>query len=97
MTNRVGVAFIGAGTVAEMHGRGVTAVTNARLVGTYDVDSARSHAITARFGGRVFDSLRTSSPIPKWTRCMCSHLLSATLTMQSPACRLASTFCLKSR
>lgn len=58
MTERVGVAFIGAGTVAEMHGRGITAVANARLVGTYDVDAAKARAISARFGGRVFESLQ---------------------------------------
>lgn len=58
MTESVGVAFMGAGTVAEMHGRGITAVANARLVGTYDVDAAKARAISARFGGRVFESLQ---------------------------------------
>ena len=56
--SRVGVAFIGAGTVAEMHGRGLAACANARFIGAYDVDSARAEALTAKFGGRVFDSLQ---------------------------------------
>lgn len=57
MTGEVGVAFIGAGTVAEMHGRGVAAVPKARLVGVYDRDAAKANALAARFGGRVFESL----------------------------------------
>ena len=57
MNGEVGVAFIGAGTVAEMHGRGVMAVPGARLAGIYDLDAAKASAIASRFGGRVFDSL----------------------------------------
>lgn len=57
MKSEVGVAFIGAGTVAEMHGRGVAAIPNVRLVGAYDLDHARAAAATARFGGRVFETL----------------------------------------
>jgi predicted dehydrogenase len=64
MKDKVGVAFIGAGTVAEMHGRGVTGVSNARFIGAYDIDPERARAIVARFGGRTFDSLQQllSSP-----------------------------------
>lgn len=58
MRDKVGVAFIGAGTVAEMHGRGISAVPNARLVGTYDLAPEKAEAITARFGGRVFQSVQ---------------------------------------
>jgi predicted dehydrogenase len=57
MSDRVSVAFLGAGTVAEMHGRGVSAVGNAQLVGVYDVDPAKARALTAKFGGRVFESI----------------------------------------
>lgn len=57
MNNEVRVAFIGAGTVAEMHGRGVAALPNARLAGAYDVDREKANLIASRFGGRVFDSL----------------------------------------
>lgn len=57
MSDRVGVAFLGAGTVAEMHGRGISAVGNAHLVGAYDVDPAKARALTAKFGGRVFESI----------------------------------------
>lgn len=56
--NTVGVAFIGAGTVAEMHGRGIAATPKARFIGAYDQDSRKAEAITARFGGRVFDNLQ---------------------------------------
>jgi predicted dehydrogenase len=56
--DNVGIAFIGAGTVAEMHGRGIAATSNGRFVGAYDVDRRRAEAITAKFGGRVFDTLQ---------------------------------------
>jgi predicted dehydrogenase len=55
--NRVGVAFIGAGIVAEMHGRGVAANPGAELIGAYDPDHSRSAALTAKFGGAPFESL----------------------------------------
>lgn len=57
MKSKTGVAFIGAGTVAEMHGRGVSAVPNARLIGAFDANRARAEALTARFGGRVFENI----------------------------------------
>ncbi|HEV2326416.1 MAG TPA: Gfo/Idh/MocA family oxidoreductase [Terracidiphilus sp.] len=57
MNKEVRVAFIGAGTVAEMHGRGVTALPNVHLAGAYDLDPEKSKLITGRFGGRVFDNL----------------------------------------
>lgn len=56
--DKIGIAFVGAGIVAEMHGRGIAAARNARLVGAYDVDREKAEKITARFGGRVFDSLQ---------------------------------------
>jgi predicted dehydrogenase len=56
--DKVGVAFIGAGTVAEMHGRGIAAAARARFIGAYDVDRTKADAITAKFGGRVFASLQ---------------------------------------
>jgi predicted dehydrogenase len=58
MPNKIGIAFIGAGTVAEMHGRGITACSTAKLIGTYDPDHQKAKAITARFGGLPFDSLQ---------------------------------------
>jgi predicted dehydrogenase len=58
MKDKVGVAFVGAGTVAEMHGRGVKGVDNASFIGAYDVNRENAKAIAARFGGRVFDSLQ---------------------------------------
>src|SRR5579875_1368878 len=65
MNDRVGVAFLGAGTVAEMHGRGVGAVGNAELVGAYDVDPAKARSLTAKFGGRVFESLEQLLAAPE--------------------------------
>lgn len=58
MNSDIGVAFIGAGTVAEMHGRGVSAVPNARFIGAFDANPARAEALVARFGGRVFRDLQ---------------------------------------
>lgn len=55
MQDKVGIALLGAGTVAEMHGRGLAAVSNARLIGVYDPNRRKAKAITEKFGGRVFD------------------------------------------
>jgi len=57
MNGEVGVAFVGAGTVAEMHGRGVASVPRARFIGAYDRDAGKANALVARFGGRAFESL----------------------------------------
>lgn len=57
MNKEVRVAFIGAGTVAEMHGRGVAALPNVHLAGAYDAAPEKSKLITTCFGGRVFDTL----------------------------------------
>jgi predicted dehydrogenase len=40
-----------------MHGRGVAATPNVRLVGAFDLDSTRAEGIVAKFGGHVFKSL----------------------------------------
>lgn len=58
MNKKTGVAFIGAGTVAEMHGRGLAAAANGRLIGAYDIERNKAEAITAKFGGRAFGSLK---------------------------------------
>jgi predicted dehydrogenase len=58
MRNKVGIAFAGAGIVAEMHGRGVAANANATLIGAFDPETAKAQAITKKFGGRVFSSLQ---------------------------------------
>jgi len=57
MRSHVGIAFAGAGIVAEMHGRGVAANPNATLAGVYDPDPIKAAAIAAKFGGRVFETL----------------------------------------
>ena len=53
----VGVAFIGAGIVAEMHGRGVAANPRAKLIGAYDPQTRKAAALTEKFGGSVFQSV----------------------------------------
>src|ERR1700722_2427319 len=58
MQKQIGIAFAGAGIVAEMHGRGVAANGDARLIGAYDPDAVRAEAITKKFGGCVFASLQ---------------------------------------
>ena len=59
MTNsrEVGVAFIGAGIVAEMHGRGLTATPGARLVGVFDPNAGQAKKIAKKFRGRVYKNL----------------------------------------
>jgi predicted dehydrogenase len=53
----IGVAFIGAGIVAEMHGRGLAATPGARLVGVYDPVPSQAKKIAKKFGGRVYRHL----------------------------------------
>lgn len=53
----IGVAFVGAGIVAEMHGRGLAATSGVRLVGVYDPAIARAKKLSARFGGRAYKRL----------------------------------------
>ena len=57
MRSQVGIAFVGAGIVAEMHGRGVAANRSARLVGVYDLDADKAAAIATKFDGQVFATL----------------------------------------
>lgn len=63
--SNVGVAFIGAGIVAEMHGRAVAANPNAKLVGIYDPKTARAKAVARKFGGKVFGSFEEALDHPK--------------------------------
>jgi len=52
----IGVAFIGAGVVAEMHGRGLAATPGTRLIGVYDPATSQAKKIAGKFGGRVFNN-----------------------------------------
>src|ERR1700722_1374885 len=58
MRNKIGIAFAGAGIVAEMHGRGVAVNANATLIGAYDPEIAKAQAITDKFGGTVYSNLQ---------------------------------------
>ena len=60
---RIGIALIGAGIVAEMHGRGVLANPDAKLVGVFDPITAKARAIAKKFGGRVFPSLEDAGQV----------------------------------
>lgn len=53
---RVRIGFLGAGTVAEMHGRGIVSTLNAEFAGAYDPDQSQARNIVERFGGRVYQS-----------------------------------------
>jgi GFO/IDH/MocA oxidoreductase family protein len=63
--DRVGIAFIGVGIVAEMHGRRVSATPAANLVGVYDSAESKAREIARKFGGRVFKSLEDALANPK--------------------------------
>ncbi len=52
----IGVAFIGGGLVAELHGRAVKACRNARLVGVHDLNAAKARATAKKFKGRAYTS-----------------------------------------
>ena len=54
---KVSVAFIGAGIVAEMHGRGVRACPQARLVGVYDRVPSKARAVARKFGGKAYGTM----------------------------------------
>ncbi len=53
----IGIAFIGAGSVAQMHGRAVQASADAKWVGVFDSDPARALALTKVYGGRAYRRL----------------------------------------
>ena len=59
MTNdrKIGVAFIGAGIVAEMHGRGLAATSGARFMGVFDPIISNAKRIAARFSGQVYKNI----------------------------------------
>jgi predicted dehydrogenase len=56
-SREIGVAFVGAGVVAEMHGRGLAATSGARLIGVYDPNTTRANKLAHKFGGRRFENL----------------------------------------
>ena len=57
MNRPVGIAFVGAGLVAELHGRAVASCERARFLGAYDADQGRAKVLTAHHGGRSYHSL----------------------------------------
>ncbi|NQZ70209.1 MAG: Gfo/Idh/MocA family oxidoreductase [Lentisphaeria bacterium] len=62
---KVGSAFIGAGIVAEMHGRAIKRNPTSRLVGVYDQKIAASKAIAKKFGGKAYRSIDEILDDPK--------------------------------
>jgi myo-inositol 2-dehydrogenase / D-chiro-inositol 1-dehydrogenase len=57
-SRQIGVAFIGAGIVAEMHGRGLIATPGARFIGVFDPDTSQAKKIAKKLGGRTYKNLR---------------------------------------
>jgi predicted dehydrogenase len=53
----VGVALIGAGTVAHLHAKGIRRCRSARLVGVHDPDRARADTLAGHYGGEALGSL----------------------------------------
>lgn len=54
MAETIGIAFMGAGTVAHLHANAVAQCDGARLVGVYDVREEQARAIVQQHGGRVY-------------------------------------------
>ena len=54
MAEAIGVAFIGAGTVAHLHANAVARNEDARLVGVYDVREEQAQSFAQKYGGRVY-------------------------------------------
>ncbi|MGH9402360.1 MAG: Gfo/Idh/MocA family protein [Terriglobia bacterium] len=63
--SKIGVAFAGAGIVAEMHGRAIAANLNARLVGVYDPEANRAKAVAKKFGAKAFGSIEEALDSPQ--------------------------------
>lgn len=57
MADPVGIAFIGAGAISELHAKGVNACRDARLVSLYDANPARAADAAQAYGCRVADSI----------------------------------------
>jgi predicted dehydrogenase len=57
MSDSIGIAFIGAGAVARWHAAAVTACSQARLVGFYDIRHDRAEHASREYGGRTYSSI----------------------------------------
>jgi predicted dehydrogenase/sugar phosphate isomerase/epimerase len=55
--DRVGVAIVGCGNIAAAYARQIATYPHVRLIGSQDIDRARSEKLAADFGGKVYDSL----------------------------------------
>ncbi|SRR5258708_3458352 len=53
---RFSVAFLGAGTAAEMHGRAIVLHGDAAMAGIFDPNLANAKNIANRFGGKIYAS-----------------------------------------
>jgi predicted dehydrogenase len=54
---RIRVGVVGVGVLGQTHARIYSELTEAELVGVYDVDPARAREVAGRHGARAFDSL----------------------------------------
>lgn len=57
MTNAVGIAFIGAGAISELHAAGIAACPDAHLVSLYDVNPQRAADAARAYGCRAAESM----------------------------------------
>jgi len=55
--DKLGIALIGAGIVANLHAKAVTKCSNASLAGVYDIDPARSGNLVFQYGGRNYKTI----------------------------------------
>ncbi len=56
-TERLGIAFLGAGIVAELHARAVLERSDASLRGVFDPDRGKVDQLVGRRGGRAYQSV----------------------------------------
>ena len=52
----IGIALVGAGTVAELYARAIPKTRDARCAGVFDPGAAKARALADRLGGRAYDS-----------------------------------------
>ena len=53
----IGIALVGAGSVAHLHARAVADYPEARLIGWFDPDAERAATMAGQYGGRVYRRL----------------------------------------
>jgi predicted dehydrogenase len=57
MNSPFGIAFLGGGMVAELHARAIDSLSDARLIGLFDPDEARSEERSREWGCRAYSRI----------------------------------------